>query len=514
MSENLSPFTAETSTNEDDTDRSKSKSKKKAIGAFVVEVEPPNEAAARADRRKERATDAAVADKKLKIVESEPEAESKSLAVESLEPEEISYVTKQLAAARLAEIAEQSPVTAEEQAEHDAVAAYLVAVEASGNIASNADTSAPAEQTIDTYVPNEGEINLHDASQHKAIETTKTSEEQAEPTASEPVTSAPAGGGSGGRPPRNPGASGETAPDPNEPPRSTPTAEQVISVDEAGRNERQAEADGLLVGAIIGYLFGRRRGRIKTEKRLAPVQRKLEKQVKNLQAELLTNETLVRRSVRQQSVERLTQPRAQKVEADGTTVPPERIGHVLVAASAERVVRRPELTAKKVSKTEILTAKKQAETMSRNELLALSEKVLVDGTNLRQIYETQLVSERGLRRLVAEHLRGGNVSRALRRELIERQIDFERDPILRDKAHGEAVVSSGKAVFSKLLAQAGVSADADTGSSFQVISKQPTKTQDGSAQAKKRQQVVIDSALVTLITVLTLLIILVLLRNR
>ena len=57
---------------------------------------------------------------------------------------------------------------------------------------------------------------------------------------------------------------------------------------------------------------------------------------------------------------------------------------------------------------------------------------MIDGSSLRQIYETRLVGERGLRRLVAEHLRGGDLKRAFRREITEREIDFERDPAMRD----------------------------------------------------------------------------------
>ena len=45
-----------------------------------------------------------------------------------------------------------------------------------------------------------------------------------------------------------------------------------------------------------------------------------------------------------------------------------------------------------------------------------------------------LIGEKGLRRVVAEYLRGGDFMKALKRELLEKEKDFERDPKLRDQA--------------------------------------------------------------------------------
>jgi hypothetical protein len=103
---------------------------------------------------------------------------------------------------------------------------------------------------------------------------------------------------------------------------------------------------------------------------------------------------------------------------------------------------------------------KNVETVARAELLGLSEKVVIDGSSLRQIYETHLVGEHGLRRLMAEYIRGGDLKKALRREIVERQIDFERDPAVRDMtiptqlsagSDSGGVNDSGKAALAKLL---------------------------------------------------------------
>jgi hypothetical protein len=104
------------------------------------------------------------------------------------------------------------------------------------------------------------------------------------------------------------------------------------------------------------------------------------------------------------------------------------------------------------------------ETLNRNDLLSLSEKIVLDGSSLRQIYETHLIGERGLRRLVAEYLHGGDVKKILRKEIVDHEIDFERDPAVRDitvptstaPAPASVVVDS-KIALDKLVEKASVS---------------------------------------------------------
>jgi len=137
-----------------------------------------------------------------------------------------------------------------------------------------------------------------------------------------------------------------------------------------------------------------------------------------------------------------------------TTPAPEHIGHMLVAAD-ERTRQGPEKPTRPTETVGLEAASaKRIETMSRAELLTISDKIMVDGTSLRQIYETHLIGEHGLRRLVAEYYRGGDLSQALRREILEREIDFERDPAVRDMhpLGGQGVQApSGKAALEQLL---------------------------------------------------------------
>jgi hypothetical protein len=161
------------------------------------------------------------------------------------------------------------------------------------------------------------------------------------------------------------------------------------------------------------------------------------------------------------SADKKKKERRRAPEARQLHVPqrPEHIGQMLIAAeAASRLSKRAE-TGKAEPQLQIEKApkpltEKRVETMNRVELLNLSEKIVIDGSSLRQIYESHLIGERGLRRLIQEHLHGGDLKRILRQEIVEREIDFERDPIMRDMA--VTTVSSGGAHSDANTNQAGL----------------------------------------------------------
>lgn len=520
MSENLSPVKNETAESGEDTENSKSKKKKKAIGAFVVEADPTDTNKSFWRRPKPA--------KETETSFFNPES---SADTDNLSETEKKEAVKQLAAARKLELENPTTDSAESPQEIEAAVAYLANVEASGDIETTElsinvenqdaahDEPGVYETVIETNTPSEGEIPLDTES----IDDT--------PPPPDP------GNGSGGRPPRNPNINEEEPgpheepPEPGVPRRSdvgSPIGqEESVPLNVALRNERRAQTDGLIVGAIVGYFVGRRRGRIKTEKKLLPVQKKLEKQVKTLQSELITREYQVRQAVREKLVakpiESITKPIERSVVNGQNKLRPirnristERIGHVLVAASSgtERATSVTEKQAStkenKPAKLELAAAKKKTESMDRTELLAISQNIIVEGTSLRQIYETHLISEKGLRRLVSEHLRGGNIVRTLKRELVERQIDFERDPLLRDKSYTKEAGNAGKAALASMLSGVGLAE-----SSEQEIIKSKNKDQSSKLKAapKTGAQTLVDTSLAALIGFLILIILTLLFRG-
>ncbi|MEO8104962.1 MAG: hypothetical protein ABI602_01360, partial [Candidatus Saccharibacteria bacterium] len=339
-------------------------------------------------------------------------------------------------------------------------------------------------------------------------------------------------------PPRRPttggSVNGEAQPPIDDFNTSRSISPNVISVEDANRHERRAQQRGLLVGGIVGYLIGRRRGRIKTEKRLLPVQKKLEQEVLRLQSTLLEREGRIRQAAAERrrvalspASERLISATAEHISVRSPAPRPssERIGHVLMVgegfrpASEAVAANRPSagipLAERPISSQPViekLTIEKQVTTMPRAELLAVSEKVVIEGTTLRQIYETHLIGERGLRRLVAEHLGGGDIQRALRRELVEREIDYERDPVLRDRARA-SLTGGGKGALNSLVQQAGAVAVLEE----QVIALEQTAARNLARQKLPKRtstHQVADVALVSAITILLAIIIVLLTRGQ
>lgn len=263
---------------------------------------------------------------------------------------------------------------------------------------------------------------------------------------------------------------------------TAPSPQPGISQEELNaivhRHERTALAQGLLVGGIIGYLIGRRRGRIKTEKRLLPIQEKLEKQVEGLQSAIIAKEQTVRRMAAERANELTTQEekekfanrlaRAEDIRAKAEaarrekqtnrqkiteTARQERLGQMLVeaptaviagtaaAAGFERGVH--------ASRSEVDFSKK-VENYTEPELRLAAEKIRIDGTTLKELWDGGRLNERAVKRVMQEFIEGRSVRAALTKELLEHDLRIEKDPKLRDamarQAADGAADSGGAAV--------------------------------------------------------------------
>jgi hypothetical protein len=97
--------------------------------------------------------------------------------------------------------------------------------------------------------------------------------------------------------------------------------------------------------------------------------------------------------------------------------------------STTKAPRTPEVSRESLTKSKNTVL----DTMSREELLEASEKIVVGATTLRQVFETHLISERGLKQAVNEYRHGGDVRRVLAEELLIKELGYELDPQLRDR---------------------------------------------------------------------------------
>lgn len=132
-----------------------------------------------------------------------------------------------------------------------------------------------------------------------------------------PVTSPPPGSGAmppvGGQPSLGPNLPPFT-PNFNAAPNPNTFTQPNTATNYNQDPRRHSHLKYVLAGGLLGYLLGRRRGRIKTEERLLPVQEKLENQVTSLEQQLMERETALRRLAVRNRQEIETPNREQAVE--------------------------------------------------------------------------------------------------------------------------------------------------------------------------------------------------------
>jgi len=245
----------------------------------------------------------------------------------------------------------------------------------------------------------------------------------------------------------------QQAPQPNTPnfstapnPGATPNHKSHSpNIDPSYRHDSGAD---MLVGGIIGYLIGRRRGRIKTEARLLPVQEKLEAEVKSLQDKIATSEDHIRTATREQFwakkpenrhifVEKLQNsqrnPETAVSAPEKQSAPqrtPESYGKIVV----ENIAEFPAPRSENVPRT--------SEKLPKAELLSVAERIEVSGTSLRRMYETNAIDEEGLRKVVDAYVRGDQYKEVLAREIMGQETrgekSVERDKDASFRSHDQA----------------------------------------------------------------------------
>jgi hypothetical protein len=223
---------------------------------------------------------------------------------------------------------------------------------------------------------------------------------------------------------------------------ANPNAAPASTRYEDDREQRRNEATYFFAGGSIGYLIGRRRGRIKTEKRMRAVTKKLEQQIDTVRKEVARQEVVIREQARQNynlthpgSAERVANvPRGAETTAARTVTTPERAETVTeltqsdVAANRRRAAERLGVTPAVAAATA-----ERIQHMDHREVLEVAEKLVIDGTSLRTIFESKQITEPGLRRITREFLRGGDVKAALQHEIQVKEMQYERDPQMRDR---------------------------------------------------------------------------------
>ncbi len=292
--------------------------------------------------------------------------------------------------------------------------------------------------------------------------------------------------------------------------------EQMVDADEAHYRERTAQQRGLLVGGVVGYMIGRRRGRIKTEKRLNTVHKKLESQVVDLQQKIVAKEEAIARVARDHHTIRPPEmtPRQTPTKANQQERQPARAAAALSSAAAEASPRHgaslanrepgaeqrpPARTPEQTSPQPV--SKEVTPVLTREELMQVSEKIKFGETNLRRVYDAKLVDESGLRRLIQEYYAGHDLRRSLAREVMVKEMRFERDPRMRPKEPEQDTQKSG---VSSTYQQQPSTNDIASSKADDSQTKSPAKTSpqrsSASSQSSQRNP---SAALIAFLTIVT-----------
>lgn len=244
----------------------------------------------------------------------------------------------------------------------------------------------------------------------------------------------------------------------------------------ANEQSRHSHWPYVLTGGVVGYLIGRRRGRIKTEDKLLPIQKSLELQVQDLQWQVAEREARVRKFAYErvatkfvvvekgaspgdlESTNKLPKSNTEKI-ADVDTAK-----HPLVNKQAESVVDRPSGTQSNAESTvgaietlatesallgrvglmspDISTGSfetssrvvdnsgnilpktpenitRDAAKMNTQELLAIAEKIPVGQYDVRYLFETGRLSKDGLIKIVESYMRGENINHKIQENILE-----------------------------------------------------------------------------------------------
>ncbi len=260
------------------------------------------------------------------------------------------------------------------------------------------------------------------------------------------------GVGGGGVPPHTPAGPTPNVPGgpPGGPGGAGPNAQYGPNLAPAAANiapsqapEEKSVAPYILAGGILGYMVGRRRGRIKTEKRLLPVQKKLEKQVTDLEKQIMFKEEKIRTLTRKQAEVQpaLQANMAERKQAQQTSRTERQIALEAEKKTETVIVEQKRAASERLGKLafrqEAVTTRsteqrtKSVELMTKPELLAIAERIKVEQGNVKRLYETGRLDDKGLRRVLEAYLSGQAYERVLRDQLRSSEVKIpgiESDP--------------------------------------------------------------------------------------
>ncbi len=234
---------------------------------------------------------------------------------------------------------------------------------------------------------------------------------------------------------------------PSSPPNPASFRNQRLDVrSSANEQSRHSHWPYVLTGGVVGYLIGRRRGRIKTEDKLLPIQKSLELQVQDLQWQVAEREARVRKFAYERAstkfvvIEKITDKQAESAvdrpsskhsHAEST------VGAIETPATESVLLGRVGLMSPDITTGSLETSSRAVENssnhlpqspesttkditkMNTQEILAIAEKIPVGQYDVRYLFETGRLSKDGLTKIVESYMRGENINHKIQENIIE-----------------------------------------------------------------------------------------------
>lgn len=192
----------------------------------------------------------------------------------------------------------------------------------------------------------------------------------------------------------------------------------------------------LLLGAILGYIIGRRGGRKRTEKKLIPKIDKLEEQVKTLHDTIIEKEVKIRKIARENAEmiqRKLATPNSQASTA--AILERRKTRKEVKEALKRREVLARDPGVEKIGKfslpalkvfherrlpdgTENSLERKRVEVMNETELIEKAQLIFVHNLSVVEMYQRSRLSLESLRQVTKEYLRSGPYAQTFLRELL------------------------------------------------------------------------------------------------
>ncbi len=206
------------------------------------------------------------------------------------------------------------------------------------------------------------------------------------------------------------------------------------------RTGKQRSGGEFLLGTFVGYLFGRRRGRINAESEHVPARKKLEQEVRQLQATIEQYEDKVRSAAAHRQEQRDVKPAVKEKFTPESFVPS--------VPRAEQNTEAPSTTAEsgrasaEQAKTAEPIAPERIRTMPLTEVLREAERVDYRGTSLKGLYEQGFLNEARLRETMRLYAAGERYEQRLEQhiraaaELAPRR-SYEQERVLSQAAKHE-----------------------------------------------------------------------------